>query len=236
MNELIFFFFALFDMCMVLVLMRFFGRTGLNAAIVMSIILCNIQVLKTVEMFGLTTTLGNILYGSIFLATDLLSEFHGRRAANKAVLLGFAVLVMATLTMQVSLLYTPSPEDFAQPHLRAIFDFMPRIALASLAAYLVSQLHDVWAFLAIRRLTGGRHLWLRNTGSTMASQLLDTAIFCSIAFIGVFPWPVLWQIMLTTYFMKFIVSVLETPFMYIARHMHRSGRLPADISAEVEPA
>lgn len=235
MNELIFFLFALVDMSMVLVLMRFFGRTGLFAAIVMSIILCNIQVLKTVELFGLTTTLGNILYASIFLATDLLSEFHGRRAANKAVLLGFAVLVLSTLYMQVSLLYTPAPSDFVQPHLEAIFGFMPRVAVASLTAYLVSQLHDVWAFHAIRKRTGERHLWLRNNASTMVSQLLDSSIFCAIAFIGVFPWPVFWQILLTTYIMKLIVAALDTPFMYIARRMHRSG-CPADIPIEGEPA
>jgi uncharacterized integral membrane protein (TIGR00697 family) len=235
LNELIFFIFALVDMSMVLVLMRFFGRTGLFAAIVMSIILCNIQVLKTVELFGLTTTLGNILYASIFLATDLLSEFHGRRAANKAVLLGFAVLVLSTLYMQVSLLYTPAPSDFVQPHLQAIFGFMPRVAVASLTAYIVSQFHDVWAFHAIRKRTGERHLWLRNNASTMVSQLLDSAIFCAIAFIGVFPWPVFWQILLTTYLMKIIVAALDTPFMYIARRMHRNG-CPADIPAEGAPA
>lgn len=236
MNEVIFFSFALFDMAMVLVLMRFFGRTGLYAVIVMSIILCNIQVLKTVELFGLTTTLGNILYASIFLATDLLGEFHGRRAARKAVLLGFAVLVLTTLYMQISLLYTPAPSDFVQPHLEAIFGFLPRVALASLAAYLVSQLHDVWAFHAIRKRTGDKRLWLRNNASTMVSQFLDSAIFCSIAFIGVFPWPVFWQIMLTTYLMKLMVAVLDTPFMYIARSMHRRGSLPADIPVEGEPA
>ncbi len=235
MNELIFFLFALVDMSMVLVLMRFFGRTGLFAAIVMSIILCNIQVLKTVELFGLTTTLGNILYASIFLATDLLSEFHGRRTAHKAVLLGFAVLVLSTLYMQVSLIYTPAPSDFVQPHLEAIFGFMPRVAVASLAAYLVSQMHDVWAFHAIRRRTGERYLWLRNNASTMVSQLLDSSIFCAIAFIGVFPWPVFWQILLTTYVMKLIVAALDTPFMYIARRMYRGG-CPADIPTEGEPA
>jgi len=235
LNELLFFSFAIFDMTMVLVLMRFFGRTGLFAVIVMSLIVCNIQVLKTVEIFGLTTTLGNILYGSVFLATDLLSEFYGKRTARQAVLLGFCTLVLATVVMQVSLIYTPAPSDFAQPHLQAIFGLLPRVALASLVAYLVSQLHDVWAFHAIRQRTGARHLWLRNA-STIASQLLDTAIFCSIAFIGVFPWPVFWQILLTTYLMKFLVAVLDTPFMYLARYMRQSGVCPEDIPAESQPA
>ena len=80
-----------------LVLFRRFGRTGLYALIVLDIIICNIQVVKVVELFGLVTTLGNILYASIFFATDVLGEVYGKRAAREGVWLGFTSLLGATL-------------------------------------------------------------------------------------------------------------------------------------------
>lgn len=223
MNELLWIGFAVLDLTLALALFRFFGRTGLFALIVFNLLLCNIQVLKTIELFGLTTTLGNVLYASVFLATDILSEVYGKKQAQKAVLLGFVTLLMGTAYMQISLLFSPAADDFAQPHLQAIFGFMPRIALASMTAYLVSQLHDVWAFHFWRAKTGEGKLWLRNNLSTLASQLLDSVIFCAIAFTGMFPWPVFLEILLSTYVIKVAVAMLDTPFMYIAKNIARKN-------------
>jgi uncharacterized integral membrane protein (TIGR00697 family) len=227
MNEILWLGFALLDLSMVAALFALFGREGLFGLIVMSILLCNIQVLKTVELFGLTTTLGNVLYASTFLATDILSEVYGKAEARKGVLLGFAALVLATAYMQIALLFTPAPDDFAQPHLAAIFGFLPRVVLASMAAYLVSQWHDVWAFHYIRARTGGRHLWLRNNASTAVSQLIDSVIFCTLAFAGVFPLGVWLEILVSTYLIKFFVAALDTPFVYLARHLAARRAEPA---------
>ena len=225
MNELLWLGFALLDLSLVLVIYRLFGKMGLFSLIVFNLLLCNIQVLKTVELFGMTTTLGNILYASVFLSTDLLSEFYGKKEAKKAVLLGFATLLMSVIYMQFALHFTPTPDDFAQPHLEALFSFLPRIALASLTAYLVSQMHDVWAFHKIKEKTGGKYLWLRNNGSTLVSQMLDSVIFCVIAFYGVFPMDIFIEIIITTYVMKVIVSVLDTPFIYLAKRLfHPDGK------------
>lgn len=217
MNEILWLSFAVVDLSLVILLFRHFGRPALFALIVFNLILGNLQVIKTVELFGLTTTLGNILYASVYLATDLLSEFYGKEQAKRGVLLGFVCLVMMTLYMQVALMFSPSPEDFAQPHLQAIFGFMPRLALASLTAYIVSQTHDVWAFHTLKDRTAGKHLWLRNNLSTMVSQLLDSLVFCLIAFWGVFEGSVLVEIFITTYLFKAVVALLDTPFIYLAR-------------------
>ncbi len=130
--------------------------------------------------------------------------------------------------MQIALLFQPAADDFAQPHLSALFGFMPRIALASMAAYLISQMHDVWAFHAIKERTGGRMLWLRNNASTMISQLLDSSIFCIIAFWGLFPMNVFMEILLSTYIIKVAVAALDTPFMYLARHLFRKDGVVAE--------
>jgi uncharacterized integral membrane protein (TIGR00697 family) len=219
MNELLWIGFALMDLTLVLIIYRFFGRIGLFGLVVFNLILCNIQVLKTVELFGFTATLGNVLYASVFLSTDILSEKYGRKAAQKAVLLGFVTLLMTTVYMQIALRFVPAPGDFAQPSLETLFGFLPRVALGSLCAYLVSQFHDVWAFHFIKERTSGRHLWLRNNASTLVSQFLDSAIFCLIAFWGQFETPVFLEILGTTYVFKLFVAIADTPFIYLARRI-----------------
>ncbi|MBG0775745.1 MAG: queuosine precursor transporter [Desulfovibrionaceae bacterium] len=223
MNESLWLAFAALDLVLVVAVFRFFGRVGLYGLIVFNLIVCNIQVLKTVELFGVTTTLGNVLYASVFLSTDILGEFYGKEEARRGVLLGFVILVMTTVYMQIALQFAPAADDFAQPHLMAIFGFFPRVALASLAAYLISQFHDVWAFHALKDRFGGRHLWLRNCGSTLVSQTLDTLVFCTVAFWGVFEPPLFLEIMATTLGMKAFMALLDTPFIYWARRVHKAA-------------
>lgn len=220
-NELIWLAFAIFDLTATVLIYRYFGKTGLYALVPFNLILCNIQVLKTVTLFGLTTTLGNILYTSVFLTTNILNEFHGKKAARTAVVIGFVMLILSTLYMQVALIYTPDPSDFMQEHLVGLFSFMPRLALASMAAYLCSQAHDVWAYHFLRQRTKGRFLWLRNGLATLTSQAIDSVVFCLVAFTGLFETPVLLEILLTTFIFKAIVTCLDTPFIYVARFAHR---------------
>ncbi len=221
-NEILWFLFLLLDLSVAVFIFRFFGKEGIYALIALSIIVCNIQVTKLVNLFGFTATLGNVLYGSIFFSTDILSEFYGKREARKGVTLGFIVLILTVIYMQLALRFTPAKEDFIQPSLQKIFSFLPRIAGGSLLAYLASQYHDVWAFHFWKRLTRGRLLWLRNNLSTMVSQFIDSLLFCFIAFWGIYSLEVWWDILLTTYFLKWIVALLDTPFIYLARHLHQN--------------
>src|SRR6056297_2645159 len=226
LNELIWVFFMIADLTIALFIFRLFGKKGLFMLIAANIIICNIQVLKTIELFGITATLGNILYGSIFFATDVISEIYGKKEAKRAVLIGFSSLLIMTLYMQLSLLFQPAPDDFASKHLEALFGFMPRIALGSLSAYLLSQLHDVWAFQFWKEKTKGNYLWLRNNLSTFVSQMIDSIIFCLIAFLGVFPISVWIEILLTTYVFKLVVAIFDTPFIYLAKRIGESKKAP----------
>ncbi len=205
---------------------RLWGKVGLYVWVPISVIVANIQVTKNVTLFGLEATLGNIVYATGFLATDILSELYGKRDSYRAVGIGFFSLVAMTLLMQAALLFNPSSSDIAQMSLSTIFSLMPRIALASLVAYLVSNLHDVWAFDYWRRRRPGHHtLWVRNNLSTFVSQLIDTLIFVSIAFWGLYPTPVLVEIALSTYLLKWVVALFDTPFMYLARHWAEKGKV-----------
>ena len=223
MNELLWAGMLLANFGAILLLYRMYGRTGLYIWIPIACIVANIQVVKTISLFGQTATLGNIVYASSFLVTDILSENYGKRSANRAVAMGFFSLIMMTLLMNVALIFKPDPSDFAQESLQTIFGFMPRIVLGSLTAYGLSQCHDVAAFHFWKRLLPGkRFLWVRNNASTMVSQLIDTTVFCTIAFAGVFQRTVFWDIFWTTYVIKWLVAVLDTPFVYLARHMHEN--------------
>ena len=224
MNELLWCGMLLVNFGGILLVYRRFGPVGLYAWMAMACIVANIQVVKVVEIFGLTATLGNIVYASSFLATDILSENHGKKAAGRAVHIGFFSLVMMTILMNMALWFEPAAADFSQKALETIFGFMPRIVLASLSAYLLSQWHDVAAFHFWKRIRPGRrYLWLRNNASTMISQLIDTTVFCTIAFAGVFEPREFWSIFITTYVLKFVVAALDTPFVYLARTIHDRG-------------
>jgi queuosine precursor transporter len=228
-NELLWLIMVLIDFFSLILVFRLFGKNGLYAAITISIILCNIQVLKIVDMFGLVVTLGNILYGSIFLATDILNELYGKKEARKGVWIGFYALIFTTIIMQLALQFTPAADDFIDPSLQQIFGFLPRVAMASMIAYAISQSFDVWLFSRIKIRTKGRKLWFRNNASTMLSQMIDTLTFCTIAFYGIFPLPTFIEIALTTYIFKWFVALIDTPFIYWAK---RIAGLPAEIKEQ----
>lgn len=222
-NELLWLGLAVVNFSLLIILYRFFGKSGLFVWIGMATVVANLQVVKTIELFGLTATMGNIIYGTAFLATDILNEKYGKEEAKKAVWMGFSTLIAMTVIMQMVLLFEPSPTDFAQDSLATLFGIIPMIAIGSLAAYLVSQYFDVWIYDKLKKLfPSDKYLWVRNNGSTMLSQLVDTAIFCSIAFWGQFPFSVWLEIFFTTYLIKFIVAALDTPFFYMAKRMPKT--------------
>lgn len=218
-NEILWLIFLAVDLSFAVIAFLIWRKNGTYAMIAMSTILCNIQVLKTVQMFGFVATLGNIVYASIFFNTDILSEIYGKKAARTGVWIGFYTLVVSMVLMQLAIRFIPDTSDWVQPHLAAIFNFFPRVVVASLIAYLLSQHHDIWAFHFWKKKTNGRFLWLRNNASTMVSQLIDSVVFCFIAFWGVFETGVFIQILITTYIFKWIVAALDTPFLYLARYL-----------------
>lgn len=183
-QEILWFVTLLLDLAGTVVLYRLFGKVGLQVAIATAIILANLQGPKLTIIFGLETSLGVIFYSSIFFATDVLSENYGKEEAAKAVWMGFTVSIIVLIMMSLALLYQPSTNpataDFsADVHasFATIVNFTPRFIAGSLLAYLISQRFDVWAFHKIKSITGERWLWLRNNGSTMASQAVDTTIY-----------------------------------------------------------
>lgn len=217
-NEIFGLFFILINFSLALLMYRIFGKTGLFVWVGFSTVLCNLQVIKTIEIFGLTATLGNAMYASSFLVTDIINERYGKKEAKKAVWMGFFTLLAMTLIMQMVLLFQPGAEDISQSALESIFGLLPQLAIASLAAYITSQYTDVLIFSAIRkRFPKDSQFWIRNNGSTLISQMLDTLVFTSIAFWGLYSFDVWFQIFITTYLLKAAISIMATPFGYVAK-------------------
>lgn len=222
-NELIFFLMIVVVLSTALLMFRL-GKIWLYAFIAVCIVLANIFVTKQFRLFGLSATGGNITYGAIFLVTDLLCEHYGKEAGRQAVVIGFFAALFYLVTSQFILLMQPAEYDTVHDGMQSIFSFAPRIVLASLIAYLISQFHDIWAYHAIRKLTRNRLLWLRNNASTWTSQLIDSVTFSLIAFVGVFPLKIVGQIILSTYLLKIIVAAIDTPFLYLSYRF-----LPAEL-------
>lgn len=219
------------DLSITLLLYRLFGKMGLYAIVILNIMLSNLQGPKITVIFGFETSLGLILYSGIYFATDLLSENYGRREATRAVQLGFATSVIMVIMVTISLLFLPSdmPEtkEFAENVHSAIdtlFDFTPLFVFGSLFVYLVSQSFDVWIFHFIKKKTNGKHLWLRNNGSTIASQSIDTILYALIVWAPVVGLEKAIHLSLAKYFFKVIIALLDTPFIYWARSWNVSRK------------
>ena len=163
-------------------------------------------------------------YSATFIFTDVLSEVYGRVTARKAVFAGALVYPIVLVTTQFASAWTPH-EIWAdnQAAFASVMSLALRITIASMAAFFVSQFHDVWAFHFLKARMKGRHLWLRNNLSTVVSQALDTVIFYLIAFYGVFP---VGRLILVTYVVKVLIAAADTPVVYAARAILRRNSSP----------
>lgn len=215
MNEILFLITLILNFSGILAAYKFFGKTGLYSWIAFSTIMANIEVVKCVDIFGMSLTLGNVIYGTNFLVTDILSEKYGGKDARKAVCIGFAAMVVFTILTQINLLYVPNSEDFASDAMKTLFSLTPRLCIASLTAYFISNILDTYTFEFLKK--HNKHLWIRNNLSTMSSQLVDTVLFTLIAFYGVFSNAMLIELMITTYAIKVLIAACDTPFIYLAR-------------------
>lgn len=211
----------------VMVLMyRCFGKQGLIAWVAIGTIIANIQVIKTVDIFGISATLGNVMFASIYLATDILNDIYGRKVAKRAVWLGFSSTLVMIIVMQMSLHFIPAPEDISQKALSTIFDLVPRIALGSIIAYIIGQHVDVFIFSMIKKVfQSDKTFIIRVYGSTVLSSIIDTALFVTIAFIGTLPASVVFEIFITTYVLKLVSTIFNVPFGYIAKSFYRKGKI-----------
>ena len=199
------------------------GKTYMFVLIAVYSVLMNIFVLKQFNLFGLATAGGNALYGAVFLLTDMISEHYSKKDALQSIRMGFFVLILFVIATQVLLAYVPNEFDFAQDSMQTLFTVLPRVLIGSLCAYFISQHIDIFLYEKIRTWTKGKYLFLRNNGSTLVSQFVDTIVmtavgmtsFAFLPFEGIIPVEAFWDIVIVAYVIKVIVALIDTPFLYL---------------------
>ena len=173
----------------------------------------------TVNLLGKEFILsaGVLPYPLTFLITDLLSELYGRKRANRVVFGGFlaSVLVLGTLWLgdQFPAIADSTVGDDVY---RTVFGNTWRVIGASMTAYLIAQMVDIRVFHFWKRLTKGKHLWLRNNASTVFSQLLDSVLVVFVLFVGTWSPSEMLSVILDLWLFKAAVALLDTPLFYLA--------------------
>ncbi|MEK9649496.1 MAG: queuosine precursor transporter [Gammaproteobacteria bacterium] len=222
-QEILWLLVVFYDLTLTVFLYRLYGKEGLYAAVILGILLANLQGGKVTEfiLFGTSfnVSMGAILYSGIFFATDVLNEKYGKKEASKAVMLGFAANVAVMITLVVSTYFKPSEiaASSAEVHtaIATLANYSPIFVIGSLAAYLISQRFDVWLFHYLKEKTSGKKLWLRNNLSTMLSQLIDSLVyqFTWVLAVGLTFYEAL-GLALAKYIFKVFIALVDTIFIY----------------------
>ncbi len=216
----------------------------LSGIFIAALVLSNLifQKFFTWSPLGLYTfeiSVGILPYPITFLVTDIVSELYGKRRADQVVVSGFLVslFVLGVVLVADAVPATPwSPVSKGLFH--KVFGLFGPAVMASMAAYLVAQFIDIRIFHFWKRLTAGRHLWLRNNGSTIVSQLVDTSlVLLLLSVTGTIEWSRFWGLLESGFLFKVLVALADMPIIYailwyLRRRMHLQ---PAEEIAYARP-
>lgn len=185
----------------------------LNGIFITSLIVANILASKVVTFWGFVLPAAVVAYPLTFLMTDVIGEIWGKEEANRTVRNGFICQAISLILISLAILLPVAPFADNQAEFQAILGQSFRVVFASMIGYLIAQCNDVFIFHKLKEKYNGKHKWLRNNASTLLSQLLDTAVFITIAFIGTVP--NIFTMILSQYVVKAAYALIDTPFFYL---------------------
>ena len=210
----------------VVITYKFFGKMGLVVLLSLLTILSNLQTLLQINILGITTTLGNITYGATYLVLDIICENYGKKAARNAIIISTIALIFFTINMILAVNFSVIQEASTISNYNAlsrIFNIIPRIIIASFIAYYISHAIDAFIYLLLKKITRNKYLWIRNNLSAMFAVIFDNAIFTILAFYGTLNLKYLLEIFFTSYIIAIIVSIINTPIIYLTKRMYNNG-------------
>lgn len=178
------------------------------------LLISNIGATKLIEFGPIITDGGAFLFPLVYITGDILSEVYGFKAARKAILVGFAMAILAALTFWVVQISPAAASWPNQEAFESVLGFVPRIVLASIAGYLVGQLLNAYVLVRIKERTNEGSLWLRLLGSTAVGEAADTIVFCTIAFYGVITGGEFLNYVIVGYVYKVLVEIVLLPVTY----------------------
>lgn len=159
---------------------------------------------------------GILVFSITYLLTDIVNEKFGRRETQKMILIAFITQVAMVFFFWLGVKFPPAPFWPRQDVWQEIFGLVPRITLASWVAFLVSENFDAFVFSWFKKITHGRHLWMRNVFSSLPALALDAVIFVSLAFLGIMP---IGPLILGQVAVKWLVGLINIPFMYLNKRL-----------------
>ena len=215
MNEILLFLEIIVMFTIVLIVNKLFKKEGLIAYIGIASVLANIQVAKQIAIFGLDATLGNVMFASTFLATDILTEYYSKKDALKGVNIGLASVIIYLICTQLTLLFTPNSFDFVNDSMKTMFELAPRICISSLVMYYIANRIDVILYSKLK--TKNTKVWLRNNLCTIICNCTENFGFNFLAFYKVFDIKTIITISITTCIIETIIALCDTPFLYLAK-------------------
>lgn len=197
---------------------KMFKKEGLYVWISIATITANILVCKSIDILGLTASLGNVMFASIFLATDILSEKYDVKDSRKAVMLAIASQIIFILATTLAVSYIPSETDLSNESMKTLFSINARVSISSIVMFGASNMLDIYLFEKIKK-KFPKQLWLRNNVSTIISNCLENYFFIFFAFVGIYDYSTILSIATTTSILEIIIAICDTPFMYIAKKL-----------------
>lgn len=199
--------------------------TLVTAIFVTTLIISNIIAVKLIQIGSLVLPAAVILFPISYIFGDILTEVYGYRNARKVIWIGFACNLLAVVAIYVAGVLPAasfwSAGDFstplaAQQAYSAILGFAPRLLIASFCAYLIGEFLNSFVLARLKLKTKGKFLWLRTIGSTIIGQGADSAVFITIAFLGILPSGFLLTSILSQWLFKVAYETLATPLTYLA--------------------
>lgn len=217
MNNLLMIIGIIIIFSLLLLTKKFFGKEGLIGWIAIATILAEIGVTKSVNILGLSATLGNIMFASNFLATDILTECYSEKEAKKSLKLGIWFLFIFLIATQGMILFKANELDFANDSLKTIFGIVPRISVASITMLIIANYVDIRLYSYLKRKMNNKYMWLRNNLCTILCNGLENFFFTFIAFAGIYTIKDILIISLATTVIETIIAICDTPFLYISK-------------------
>ena len=202
----------------VVLIERLFKKEGLYVWLSVAIILANLTVCKMIDVFGFTTSLGNVLFASTFLATDIMSEKYSKEDAKKGIYISLFSGIIFIIITQITLLFHPSVDDVVNDAMKTLFSVSIRTTAASMLMFFISNMMDIYIYNKLKEKYPDK-LWLRNNLSTIFCNCLENYFFNTIAFIGIFSLPVIISIATTTTIIEIVIALCDTPFLYVSKKL-----------------
>ncbi len=219
MNILLGFINIIVTFTLVVLIEKFFKKEGLYVWLSIATILANLTVCKMIDVFSFTTSLGNVLFASTFLATDIMSEKYSKQDAKKGVYLSIFSGITFIIITQLTLLFIPSSDDVVNESMKKLFSISIRTISASMLMFFISNMLDIHIYNKLKEKYPNK-LWFRNNLSTILCNCIENYFFNTLAFLGIFSIPVIFSIATTTTIIEIVIALCDTPFLYISKKLN----------------